>query len=168
MAEEQAATENTEEEVAEAAEELEAKKDSTTDAGTDQAGITVNKNKYERDIAKRDKEIENLKSQIGEASKTEEGRKNLEVKIADLEKQVANTQVEADLKVAGCRNIKAAKALLEDYDGDVTKLKTAEPYLFTSKETKSTGGSQKGNPDPEDSRTRSLRKSMGLDKDKEQ
>lgn len=165
MAEEQAITETTEEEVVETTEESEVEEKATDEV--EQKGSTVNKNKFDREVAKRDREIANLRSQISEAAKTEEGRKELEGKIADLEKQVADTQVDADLKLAGCRNVKAAKALLDDHDGDVIKLKTAEPYLFTSKETKSTGGAQKGNPDPEDSRTSTLRKTMGLDKDKE-
>lgn len=35
-----------------------------------------------------------------------------------------------ELQMAGARNVKAAKALLSDYDNDVEKLKAGEPWLF--------------------------------------
>ena len=35
-----------------------------------------------------------------------------------------------ELQLAGVRNVKAARALLPDYDDDIDKLKAAEPWLF--------------------------------------
>ena len=36
------------------------------------------------------------------------------------------------MQLAGCRNVKAARAVLDDYEGDVEKLKSAEPWLFAA------------------------------------
>lgn len=103
----------------------------------DQPGI--NREKYQRDIAAKDKEIADLKAQIAEAAKTEEGRKALEEKIAKLEADQKDERVTHKLELAGCRNTKAAKALLDDYDGDVAKLKEDCPYLFSDGKNKQTG-----------------------------
>ena len=100
----------------------------------------INREKYQRDIAAKDKEIADLKAQIAEAAKTEEGRKALEEKIAKLEADQKDERVTHKLELAGCLNPKAAKALLDDYDGDVDKLKEGCPYLFSDgKEQKQTG-----------------------------
>ena len=99
----------------------------------------INREKYQRDIAAKDKEIADLKAQIAEAAKTEEGRKALEEKIAKLEADQKDERVTHKLELAGCRNTKAAKALLDDYDGDVAKLKEDCPYLFPDGKNKQTG-----------------------------
>lgn len=100
----------------------------------------INREKYQRDMAAKDKEIADLKAQVAEAAKTEEGRKALEEKIAKLEADQKDERVTHKLELAGCRNAKAAKALLDDYDGDVAKLKEGCPYLFSDgKEPKHTG-----------------------------
>ena len=99
----------------------------------------INREKYQRDIAAKDKEIADLKAQIAEAAKTEEGRKALEEKIAKLEADQKDERVTHKLELAGCRNTKAAKALLDDYDGDVAKLKEDCPYLVSDGKNKQTG-----------------------------
>lgn len=99
----------------------------------------INREKYQRDIAAKDKEIADLKAQIAEAAKTEEGRKALEEKIAKLEADQKDERVTHKLELAGCHNTKAAKALLDDYDGDVAKLKEDCPYLFSDGKNKQTG-----------------------------
>lgn len=99
----------------------------------------INREKYQRDIAAKDKEIADLKAQIAEAAKTEEGRKALEEKIAKLEANQKDERVTHKLELAGCRNTKAAKALLDNYDGDVAKLKEDCPYLFSDGKNKQTG-----------------------------
>lgn len=99
----------------------------------------INREKYQRDIAAKDKEIADLKAQIAEAAKTEEGRKALEEKIAKLEADQKDERVTHKLELAGCRNTKAAKALLDDYGGDVAKLKEDCPYLFSDGKNKQTG-----------------------------
>lgn len=103
----------------------------------------INREKYNRDMAAKDEEIAALKAQIAEAAKTEEGRKALEEKIAELESSHRDERVTYDLKLAGIRDekaVKAAKAMLPDYGGDVAKLKEDCPYLFSEKkQTGSTG-----------------------------
>ena len=103
-------------------------------------GATVNRHQYERDIANRDKTIGELKAEVerlkGEGGKAAEAMKAVE----DLKAQLADERVNAKLAGAGCVNDKAAKALLDDYEGDVAKLKEACPYLFGQQKTVSTGG----------------------------
>ena len=38
--------------------------------------------------------------------------------------------MEFQLRLAGCRNVKAARALLDEHDGKVDELKATEPWLF--------------------------------------
>lgn len=99
----------------------------------------INREKYQRDMAAKDKEIADLKAQVAEAAKTEEGRKALEERIAKLEADQKDERVTHKLEMAGCLNAKAAKALLDDYEGDVAKLKEACPYLFSDGKQKQTG-----------------------------
>lgn len=100
----------------------------------------INREKYQRDIEAKDKQIAELQAQLDEKSKTEEGRAALKEELDKLKAEMADERVDHKLELAGCRNAKAAKALLEDYDGDVAKLKEACPYLFgTEKKTGSTG-----------------------------
>lgn len=116
---------------------------------TDKHGMPgINREKYNRDMAAKDEEIAELKAQIAEAAKTEEGRKALEEKIAKLESDQKDERTTYDLKLAGIRDdkaVKAAKAMLPDYDGDVDKLKEDCPYLFSDgKKTGSTGLKHEG------------------------
>lgn len=100
----------------------------------------INREKYQRDIEAKDKKIAELQAQLDEKSKTEEGRAALKEELDKLKAEMADERVDHKLELAGCRNAKAAKALLEDYDGDVAKLKEACPYLFgNEKKTGSTG-----------------------------
>lgn len=90
----------------------------------------INRDKYNRDMAAKDKEIEALKAELKTKSETEEGRKELEGKIEGLEQKLIDERISFELQLAGCRNEKAAKALLGDHEGKVDKLKAAEPWLF--------------------------------------
>lgn len=85
---------------------------------------------YERQIAERDEKIASLEAQIAEASKSAEQAEKLSAEIADLKRASADERVDFSLQLAGYRNVKAARAVLDDYDGDVAKLKEAEPWLF--------------------------------------
>ncbi|MEG2369210.1 MAG: hypothetical protein RSB16_05250, partial [Raoultibacter sp.] len=90
------------------------------------------------------------------------GRKELEDKIAKLEGSLSDEKVAHVLEVAGCKNVKAAKALLDDYEGDTDKLKEACPYLFgKDKATGSTGFKPLGTTDSLDDK---LDKAFGLKK----
>lgn len=115
---------------------------------TDEHGHpAISKGKYERDIAAKDAKIAELEKQIGEAAKTEAGRTDLEKKIDKLKSEIAEERTNHSLEMAGCRNVKAAKALLEDHGGDVAKLKEAEPWLFgKDKKEGSTGLKPDGAP----------------------
>lgn len=100
----------------------------------------INREKYQRDIEAKDKQIAELQAQLDEKSKTEEGRAELKAELDRLKADMADERVDHKLELAGCLNAKAAKALLGDYDGDVAKLKEGCPYLFgAEKKTGSTG-----------------------------
>lgn len=100
----------------------------------------INREKYQRDIEAKNKQIAELQAQLDEKSKTEEGRAALKAELDRLKADMADERVDHKLELAGCLNAKAAKALLGDYDGDVAKLKEGCPYLFgAEKKTGSTG-----------------------------
>lgn len=123
-------------------------------------GDTVNRHKYERDIAKVEAERDAARAEA-------EDLKGFKAEFEEWKASQAKEKVEADLKAAGCHDVVAASARLQEFDGDIEKLKEAAPYLFTSTDnTKRTGGNPKGTPDPEDERTNRMREIMGL-KDKE-
>ena len=96
---------------------------------------------YERAIAERDAKIAELQSQVAEAAQSAESAKALNREIAALKKQAADERVDFHLQLAGCRNTKAARAVLSDYDGDIEAMKAAEPWLFADgrKATAATG-----------------------------
>ncbi|MEY8460134.1 hypothetical protein AALA69_03270 [Eggerthellaceae bacterium 24-137] len=104
----------------------------------------ISQGKYERDMRAKDDEIASLKKTIADAAKSEEAKKALEEKIEALEASQADMRTDYELKLAGCRNAKAAKALLEDHGGDVLKLKAAEPWLFQQEESKGSTGIRPG------------------------
>lgn len=100
----------------------------------------INREKYQRDMKAKDDKIAELQAQLDEKSKTEQGRAELKAEMDKLRAEMADERVSHKLEMAGCKNAKAAKALLEDYDGDVDKLKADCPYLFSDdKKTGSTG-----------------------------
>lgn len=85
---------------------------------------------YEAQLAERDARIEELEGQIAEASKNAETADALREEIAALKQQGESDRIDFELKLAGCRNVKAARAVLEDHGGDVGALKEAEQWLF--------------------------------------
>lgn len=106
----------------------------------------INKERHDKEMAEKDAKIAELEAKIAEQAKTEEGRKELQKQIDELKASQADERVTHKLEMAGCKNVKAAKVLLDDdYDGDVSKLKEACPYLFEGKkESGSTGGKPAG------------------------
>ena len=48
----------------------------------------------------------------------------------ELRRQGEEQLVEFELVMAGARSVRAARVLLDEHDGDVSKLKEAEPWLF--------------------------------------
>ncbi len=87
------------------------------------AGGGVDVSGYEAQIAEWDARIEELEGQIAEAAKNAETADGLREEIAALKAQGADERIEFSLMLAGCRNVKAAKAVLEDHGGDVEVLK---------------------------------------------
>ena len=126
---------------AQATEEPEVAKEPEGQAGPQEAeaepeGLTdrhgqpaISLGKYQREMAAKDAEIAELKAKVDEASKSEEGRKELLDRIAKLEHDGAESAINHKLELAGCVNAKAARAVLDDYEG-IDELKEACPYLF--------------------------------------
>ena len=128
----------------EAAEDESADDEDETDEPDKHGHPGISKGKYARDIKAKDAKIAELEAKLEEANKSEEGRKELKQEIADLKEQMEADKVTYALELAGCRNVKAAKAVLEDFDGDVAALKEKHPYLFEQKPSGSTGGKPTG------------------------
>ena len=132
-------------------------------------GETVNRHQYERDVERRDKRIAELEGQLraqndAKAAKGDETAQ-LRKEIEDFKSQLADEKLNAALAAAGCIDAKAAKACLDDYGGDVSKLAEAKPYLFQQAQEKkvlSTGGRPAGTPSPDDERVRRARSAAGL------
>lgn len=127
----------------------------------------ISEGKYARDMKAKDAEIAELKAQIAKASETEESRADFEAKVKKLEEDQEAMKLDYELKLAGCVNPKAAKAILDDYDGDITKLKADAPYLFSEEKKKATGKKPEGSSSSSDSRLAEARKAAGIKKCKE-
>ena len=85
---------------------------------------------YEAALRERDARIAALEGEIAEAAKTAESAEKLRAEMDELRRKGDEERVGFELQIAGARNVKAARALLSDYDNDVDKLKAAEPWLF--------------------------------------
>ncbi len=86
-------------------------------------------------LADRDAKIKELEAQISEASKTVESANALAKQIEDLKASADAERVGFELKLAGCRSVRAGRLLLADHDGDMEALKAAEPWLFGDGQT---------------------------------
>lgn len=95
---------------------------------------------YERAIAERDEKIAALEAQVADAAKSAEAADELRKQIDALKAQGESDRVDFQLRLAGVRNVKAARAVLGDYEGDVDKLKESEPWLFADKAQQAGGG----------------------------
>ena len=95
---------------------------------------------WEKAIAERDERIAALEQQVADAAKNAEVAEALRGEIAELKAQGESDRIDFRLQLAGVRNIKAARAVLDEHGGDVDKLKEAEPWLFTDAPVKSQGG----------------------------
>lgn len=60
--------------------------------------------------------------------------------IAELKAQGESDRIDFALQLAGVCNVKAARALLSDHEGDVDNLREAEPWLFESGGKQAKGG----------------------------
>ena len=119
----------------------------------------INKERHDREVAELKATIADLQKQVADAAETKEGRDSLQRQLDELTSKMADSETTHALEMAGCVNAKAAKALLDDYDGDVAKMKEACPYLFgTTKQTGSTGAKPGGAPDKSEERRANARK----------
>ena len=101
----------------------------TGDAGAVGGDADRARSDYEAALAERDARIKELEGEIAEAAKTAESAEKLRTEIDELRRQDEEQRVGFELQMAGF-GLQAARALLADYDGDVGKLKAAEPWLF--------------------------------------
>ena len=85
---------------------------------------------WEKAIAERDERIAALEQQVADAAKNAEAAEALRGEIAELKAQGESDRIDFKLQLAGVRNIKAARAVLDDHGGDIDKLKAEEPWLF--------------------------------------
>lgn len=89
---------------------------------------------YQEALAAKDAKIAELSAQVAEAAKSAETAEALNAQIAELKRQMADERVDFALRAAGARSVKAAKALLGDYEGSdeerVAALAEACPWMF--------------------------------------
>lgn len=128
----------------------------------------VNSTDWEKAVAERDEKIAALEAQVAEAAKNAETAERLRGEIAELKAQGESDRIDFKLQLAGVRNVKAARAMLGDYDGDVDALKTAEPWLFADapspqKQTGKTGLPNAGTSSDDSKTMKRWRRLAGLD-----
>ena len=123
---------------------------------------------WEKAVAERDEKIAALEAQVAEAARNAETAEQLRGEIAELKAQGESDRIDFKLQLAGVRNVKAARAMLGDYDGDVDALKTAEPWLFADapspqKQTGKTGLPNAGTSSDDSKTMKRWRRLAGLD-----
>ena len=143
-----------------------------TGASGDGDAATQARKDYEAALAERDARIAELEGEIAEAAKTADGAEKLRAEMDELRRRGDEERVGFELQMAGARNVKAARALLSDYDNDVDKLKAAEPWLFGAGSTAPTQMGATGLPNAgaatdEGAQMRRWRGIAGLPEDKE-
>ena len=106
---------------------------------------------YRAALVDRDKKIAELEAQIADAAKTVESANALAKQIEELKEATDNERIGYELKLAGCRSVRAGRVLLADHKGDMAALKKAEPWLFGDAVGGATGlepaGASKGESD---------------------
>ena len=127
---------------------------------------------YEAALKERDARIAELEGEIAEAAKTAEGAERLRAEMDELRRKSDEERVGFELQIAGARNVKAARALLPDYENDIDKLKAAEPWLFGAgaavpAPTGATGLPNAGAATDEGAQMRRWRKIAGIDDEEE-
>ena len=126
---------------------------------------------YEVALRERDERIAALEGEIAEASKTAEAAERLRAEMDELRRRGDEERVGFELQIAGARNVKAARALLADYEGDIEKLRAAEPWLFSASpapaQAGATGLPNAGAATDEGAQMRRWRKIAGIDDEEE-
>lgn len=95
---------------------------------------------WEKAVAERDEKIAALEAQVAEAAKNAEMAEQLRGEIVELKAQGESDRIDFKLRLAGVRNVKAARAILADHGNDIDRLKEAEPWLFADAPVKQQGG----------------------------
>ncbi len=127
----------------------------------------INKERHDKEVAALNEKIAELTAKLDESAKTEKAREDLKKEIEGVRAEIGEERTAWSLEKAGCRNVKAAKALLGDYEGDVAKLKAECPYLFEEEKPKgATGVKPSGAPDNEAARKEKAWKAAGLPPEK--
>ena len=96
--------------------------DGANAAGADEA--------YRAALAERDAKISALEGQIAAAAKSAEAADALAKQIEEMKAANEAERVGYELKLAGCRSVRAGRVLLAEHEGDMEALKKAEPWLF--------------------------------------
>lgn len=135
-------------------------------------GIARAREDYEATLKERDERIAALEGEIAEAAKTAEGAEALRKEMDELRRRGDEERVGFELQIAGAKNVKAARALLADYDDDIEKLKAAEPWLFGTgspapAQTGATGLPNAGAASDEGATLKRWRKIAGVERDEE-
>lgn len=126
---------------------------------------------YEAALRERDEKIAALGGEIAEAAKTAESAEKLRAEMDELRRRGDEERVGFELQITGARNVKAARALLSDYDNDADKLRAAEPWLFSASTAPApagvTGLPNAGAATDEGAQIRRWRKIAGIDDEEE-
>ena len=135
-------------------------------------GAAKARSDYETALKERDARIAELEGEIAQAAKTVESAEKLRAEMDELRRQGDEQRVGFELQLAGARNVKAAKALLPDYDNDIEKLRAAEPWLFgagvgAQAPAGATGLPNAGAATDEGAQMRRWRKIAGIDDEEE-
>ncbi|MBQ9004109.1 MAG: hypothetical protein IJ087_19880 [Eggerthellaceae bacterium] len=120
--------------------------------------------KRDTDIAERDGKIAELEGKLADAEKLGQQAETLKSENEQLKNQAASERIDFALQLAGCRSVKAARAVLDDYDGDIEKLKAAEPWMFEAQTAQAgaTGLPNAGTASDDGKDERRWRKLVGL------
>ena len=114
----------------------------------------------------------NLDNTFGVSGNEEETAAALRKEMDELRRKGDEERVGFELQLAGARNVKAARALLPDYENDIEKLKAAEPWLFGAgaaapPQAGATGLPNAGAATDEGAQMRRWRKIAGIDDEEE-
>lgn len=85
---------------------------------------------YRRALDERDARIRELESQAAAAAESRKAADELRKQIADLRAEAEAERLGYELRLAGCLDVKAASAVLEDHGGKVSQLREDLPWMF--------------------------------------
>ncbi len=86
---------------------------------------------YKAALAERDAKISALEAQIASAAKSAEAADSLAKQIEEIKAANEAERTGYELKLAGCRSVRAGRVLLAEHEGDMDALRKAEPWLFS-------------------------------------